>query len=211
MTPAISNSAKIEINASASLSKRAARQRFQGRRKAAFDVGDRQPDGLGSEIKANQAGLRGKAQGKVFKIDRDGSSEKRLSTGREVMPRSARLSEVCAQMMAMYRGRAPFFQGLEEYSMSVDLSAVRRIAHLARIGVSEAEIPHLQDEINAILKFVEALEQVDVEGVEPMTSVIPMRLPMRDDVVTDGGIADEVLANAPLTEDGFFVVPKVIE
>lgn len=95
--------------------------------------------------------------------------------------------------------------------MSVDLSTVRRIAHLARIGVSEAEIPHLQDEINAILKFVEALEQVDVEGVEPMTSVIPMRLPMRDDVVTDGGIALEVLANAPTTEDGYFVVPKVIE
>jgi aspartyl-tRNA(Asn)/glutamyl-tRNA(Gln) amidotransferase subunit C len=95
--------------------------------------------------------------------------------------------------------------------MSVDLNAVRRIAHLARIGVNEAEIPHLQDEINAILKFVEALERVDVEGVEPMTSVIPMRLPMRDDVVTDGGIAEEVLANAPTTEDGYFVVPKVIE
>ena len=95
--------------------------------------------------------------------------------------------------------------------MSVDLSAIRRIAHLARIGVSETEIPHLQDEINAILKFVAALEQVDVEGVEPMTSVTPMRLPMRDDVVTDGGIARDVLANAPVTEDGFFVVPKVIE
>jgi aspartyl-tRNA(Asn)/glutamyl-tRNA(Gln) amidotransferase subunit C len=95
--------------------------------------------------------------------------------------------------------------------MSVDLNAVRRIAHLARIGVSEAEIPHLQDEINAILRFVEALEAVDVEGVEPMTSVLPMRLPMRDDVVTDGGIADQVLANAPLAEDGFFLVPKVIE
>ena len=95
--------------------------------------------------------------------------------------------------------------------MSVDLSAVRRIAHLARIGVSEAETPHLQDEINAILKFVEALNEVDVEGVEPMTSVTPMRLPMRDDVVTDGGIVGKVLANAPLTEDGFFIVPKVIE
>ncbi len=95
--------------------------------------------------------------------------------------------------------------------MSVDLNAVRRIAHLARIGVNEVEIPHLQDEINAILKFVEALERVDVEGVEPMTSVIPMGLPMRDDVVTDGGIADEVLANAPMTEDGYFLVPKVIE
>ena len=73
--------------------------------------------------------------------------------------------------------------------MSVDLNAVRRIAHLARIEVSEAETPHLQGEINAILKFVEALDAVDVEGVEPMTSVIPMRLPMREDVVTDGEIA----------------------
>ena len=90
-------------------------------------------------------------------------------------------------------------------------TAVRRIAHLARIGVSEDETPHLQHEINAILAFVEALNAVDVEGVEPMTSVIPMTLPMRDDVVTDGQIAEAVLANAPLTEDGFFLVPKVIE
>ena len=95
--------------------------------------------------------------------------------------------------------------------MSIDLNAVRRIAHLARIDVDDAEAPHLQDEINAILKFVEALNAVDVEGVEPMTSVIPMRLPMREDVVTDGEIASLVLANAPLTEDGFFLVPKVIE
>ena len=95
--------------------------------------------------------------------------------------------------------------------MSVDLSAVRRIAHLARIEVTEAEMPHQQAEINAILKFVEALDAVDVDAVEPMTSVIPMRLPMREDVVTDGGVATLVLANAPMTEDGFFVVPKVIE
>jgi aspartyl-tRNA(Asn)/glutamyl-tRNA(Gln) amidotransferase subunit C len=95
--------------------------------------------------------------------------------------------------------------------MSIDLSAVRRIAHLARIEVTEAETSHLQDEINAILEFVEALDAVNVDGVEPMTSVIPMRLPMREDVVTDGGIAPLVLANAPTTEDGFFVVPKVIE
>ena len=95
--------------------------------------------------------------------------------------------------------------------MSVDLDAVCRIAHLARIGVNEAEIPHLQGEINAILRFVQALEAVDIEGVEPMTSVLPMRLPMREDVVTDGEIAGKVLANAPATEDGFFVVPKVIE
>jgi len=95
--------------------------------------------------------------------------------------------------------------------MPVDLNAVRRIAHLARIGVSDEETLHLQHEINAILTFVEALNEVDVEGVEPMTSVTPMRLPMREDVVTDGGIAQKVLANAPLSEDGFFLVPKVIE
>jgi aspartyl-tRNA(Asn)/glutamyl-tRNA(Gln) amidotransferase subunit C len=95
--------------------------------------------------------------------------------------------------------------------MSVDLNAVRRIAHLARIEVSDAATPHLQREINAILKFVEALDSVDVEDVEPMTSVTPMQLPMREDVVTDGDIAPLVIANAPLTEDGFFVVPKVIE
>ena len=95
--------------------------------------------------------------------------------------------------------------------MSVDQATVRRIAHLARIAVSEAEVPHLQAEINAILAFVEELGAVDVEGVEPMTSVIPMKLPMRDDVVTDGEIAPLVLANAPLTEDGFFLVPKVVE
>jgi len=95
--------------------------------------------------------------------------------------------------------------------MAVDLAAVRRIAHLARIAVRDDELPHLQGEINAILSFVEALGEVDVSGVEPMTSVIPMKLPMREDVVTDGEIAASVLANAPLTEDGFFVIPKVVE
>ncbi|MFZ1962349.1 MAG: Asp-tRNA(Asn)/Glu-tRNA(Gln) amidotransferase subunit GatC [Roseiarcus sp.] len=95
--------------------------------------------------------------------------------------------------------------------MSVDQAAVRRIAHLARIAVTDAEVPHLQDQINAILSFVDALNAVDVSGVEPMTSVIPMKLPMRDDVVTDGEIEPAVLANAPLAEDGFFVVPKIIE
>jgi aspartyl-tRNA(Asn)/glutamyl-tRNA(Gln) amidotransferase subunit C len=95
--------------------------------------------------------------------------------------------------------------------MSVDQATVRRIAHLARIAVSEEEVPHLQGEINAILAFVEALGAVDVEGVEPMTSVIPMKLPLRADVVTDGEIADLVMVNAPLAEDDFFLVPKVIE
>ena len=92
--------------------------------------------------------------------------------------------------------------------MSVDLNAVRRIAHLARIEVSDAETSHLQREINAILKFVEALDSVDVEGVEPMTSVISMRLPMRDDVIADGDIARAVLANAPLSEEASLSFPK---
>ncbi len=95
--------------------------------------------------------------------------------------------------------------------MSVDQAAVRRIARLARIAVTDAEVPHLQNEINAILAFVEELSAVDVSGVEPMTSVIPMKLPMREDVVTDGEIEPLILANAPVAEDGFFVVPKVIE
>jgi aspartyl-tRNA(Asn)/glutamyl-tRNA(Gln) amidotransferase subunit C len=95
--------------------------------------------------------------------------------------------------------------------MSVDQAAVRRIARLARIAVTDAEVPHLQAEINAILAFVEDLGAVDVEGVEPMTSVIPLKLPMREDVVTDGDIEPLILANAPLTEDGFFLVPKVVE
>jgi aspartyl-tRNA(Asn)/glutamyl-tRNA(Gln) amidotransferase subunit C len=125
--------------------------------------------------------------------------------------RVSNAAKFATQKPAMYSRGLILRLVLKERRMSVDLNAVRRIAHLARIGVSEEEMPHLQGEINAILKFVEALQAVDVEGVEPMTSVIPMRLPMRDDVVTDGDIVDKVLANAPLTEDGFFLVPKVIE
>jgi aspartyl-tRNA(Asn)/glutamyl-tRNA(Gln) amidotransferase subunit C len=95
--------------------------------------------------------------------------------------------------------------------MSVDTAAVRRIAHLARIAVDEAEIPHLQGELNAMLAFVEQLSEVNVDGVEPMTSVTPMEMKKRPDVVNDGGIADEVVANAPATEGHFFLVPKVVE
>lgn len=95
--------------------------------------------------------------------------------------------------------------------MSVDLATVKRVAHLARIAVPEGELPKLQGELNAILGFVEQLGEVDVDGVEPMTSVTPMALPLRDDVVTDGGIADKVVANAPASEDDYFMVPKVIE
>jgi aspartyl-tRNA(Asn)/glutamyl-tRNA(Gln) amidotransferase subunit C len=95
--------------------------------------------------------------------------------------------------------------------MPVDATTVRRIARLARIAVSEDEIGHLQDELNAILAFVEQLSEVDVNGVAPMTSVTPMARKTRPDKVTDGGIADQIVANAPATEDGFFLVPKVVE
>lgn len=95
--------------------------------------------------------------------------------------------------------------------MSVDANTVRRIAHLARIAVADDEIESLRGELNAILAFVEQLSEVDVTGVEPMTSVAPMRMKMREDEVTDGNIADDVLRNAPATEDHFFLVPKVVE
>jgi aspartyl-tRNA(Asn)/glutamyl-tRNA(Gln) amidotransferase subunit C len=95
--------------------------------------------------------------------------------------------------------------------MSVDTATVRRIAHLARIAVDEDEIEHLKGELNAILAWVEQLGEVAVEGVEPMTSVTPMTMKKRADVVTDGGIADQIVKNAPASEDNFFLVPKVVE
>jgi aspartyl-tRNA(Asn)/glutamyl-tRNA(Gln) amidotransferase subunit C len=95
--------------------------------------------------------------------------------------------------------------------MSVDKDTVKRVAHLARIAVSDAEAESLKGELNTILGFVEQLNEVDVTGVEPMTAVIPMRARMRDDVVTDGEIADRIVANAPATADAFFAVPKVVE
>jgi aspartyl-tRNA(Asn)/glutamyl-tRNA(Gln) amidotransferase subunit C len=95
--------------------------------------------------------------------------------------------------------------------MSVDAKTVRRIAHLARIAVAEDEVEHLQGELNAMLAFVEQLSEVNVEGVEPMTSVTPMAMKKRPDAVTDGEIADDIVKNAPATEDHFFLVPKVVE
>ncbi|WP_163361942.1 Asp-tRNA(Asn)/Glu-tRNA(Gln) amidotransferase subunit GatC, partial [Klebsiella aerogenes] len=88
---------------------------------------------------------------------------------------------------------------------------VRRIAHLARIAVSEEEVAPLQGELNAILAFVEQLGAVDVTGVEPMTSVTPMRMKRREDAITEGDRAADIVANAPETEDGYFLVPKVVE
>jgi aspartyl-tRNA(Asn)/glutamyl-tRNA(Gln) amidotransferase subunit C len=95
--------------------------------------------------------------------------------------------------------------------MSVDAATVRRIAHLARIAVADDEVEHVRGEINAILAFVEQLAEVDVDGVEPMTSVTPMRMKMREDVVTDGEIAADVVRNAPASERDFFLGPKVVE
>lgn len=95
--------------------------------------------------------------------------------------------------------------------MSVDAATVRRIAHLARIAVADDEVDHLRGEINAILAFVEQLSEVDVQGVEPMTSVTPMAMKKRHDAVTDGGDADAVLRNAPAREGNYFAVPKVVE
>jgi aspartyl-tRNA(Asn)/glutamyl-tRNA(Gln) amidotransferase subunit C len=95
--------------------------------------------------------------------------------------------------------------------MSVDLATVKRVARLARIAVSPQEAERMVGELNGILGFVAQLDEVDVAGVEPMTSVVEMKMKMRPDVVTDGAKAGDVLANAPLSEDGFFMVPKVVE
>lgn len=95
--------------------------------------------------------------------------------------------------------------------MSVDAATVRRIARLARIAVDDAEVPQLQGELNAILAFVEELNGVDVTGIEPMTSVTPIAMYRRPDIVTEGGNAAAITANAPQSEDGFFLVPKVVE
>jgi aspartyl-tRNA(Asn)/glutamyl-tRNA(Gln) amidotransferase subunit C len=95
--------------------------------------------------------------------------------------------------------------------MSVDAETVRRVAHLARIAVADDEVAGLQGELNSILAFVEQLAEVNVEGVEPMTSVTPMAMKTRTDAVTDGNIPDAIIANAPAHEDHFFLVPKVVE
>ena len=95
--------------------------------------------------------------------------------------------------------------------MSVDTATVKRVAKLARIAVPEDELPKLAENLSGILDFMEQLNEVDVEGVEPMTSVTPMRLPRREDVVTDGDQQQKVLANAPDAREGFFAVPKVVE
>ncbi len=95
--------------------------------------------------------------------------------------------------------------------MEVDEATVRRIARLARIKITDEEAEGLEGELSGILNWVEQLGEVDTENVEPMTSVVPIKLKMRDDVVNDGEKVDDVTANAPMSEDGFYVVPKVVE
>ena len=95
--------------------------------------------------------------------------------------------------------------------MSVDLQTVKRVARLARIAVSEEDAERMTGELNAILGFVEQLNEVDVSGVEPMTSVTPMEMKKRQDIVTDGNKVADIVANAPAAEENFFLVPKVVE
>ena len=95
--------------------------------------------------------------------------------------------------------------------MSVDIDTVKRVARLSRIAVTEEEAGRMTGELNVILGFVEQLSEVDVAGVEPMTSVIPIEMKKRDDRVTDGDKAADIVANAPATEENFFLVPKVVE
>jgi len=95
--------------------------------------------------------------------------------------------------------------------MSVDAATVRQIAQLARIAIADEEIDDLKAELNAILAFVEQLAEVDIAEVEPMTSVAPMEMKKRPDQVTDGGIPDDILRNAPASQDHYFLVPKVVE
>jgi aspartyl-tRNA(Asn)/glutamyl-tRNA(Gln) amidotransferase subunit C len=95
--------------------------------------------------------------------------------------------------------------------MSVDTKTVRRIAKLARIRVTDAELPKLQGELNAILQWIEMLGEVDVANVAPLTSIVDRKLHLREDEVTDGRRPDDVVANAPVQDDNFYVVPKVVE
>jgi len=95
--------------------------------------------------------------------------------------------------------------------MSVDIATVKRVARLARIAVSEEEANRMTGELNGILGFIEQLSEVNVEGVEPMTSVTPMEMRKREDVVNDGNKADDIVANAPASDRNFFQVPKVVE
>ena len=95
--------------------------------------------------------------------------------------------------------------------MAIDAATVRRVAKLARIREPEERLQPLAQELSSILGWIEQLDEVDTDGVEPMASAVAVKLPLREDVVTDGGDAGAILANAPAKADGFFMVPKVVE
>ena len=95
--------------------------------------------------------------------------------------------------------------------MKVDEKLVRRIAHLARIKVSDEDVQHLEGELTSILGFVDLLSEVDTDNVEPMTSAVDREMLLREDVVTDGGYPDDIVKNAPERDDHYFMVPKVVE
>ena len=95
--------------------------------------------------------------------------------------------------------------------MAVDQATVKRVARLARIKVAETDLPRLAGELNSILQWIEQLNEVDVSNVEPLTSMVSMKMKMRKDEVNDGGCAEDVVRNAAAQEDNFFMVPKVVE
>ena len=113
--------------------------------------------------------------------------------------------------MGSFPHDVPSWTLAEGLAVSVDKNTVRKVARLARIAVPEERLEPLAGELNGILAWIEQLNEVNVDGVEPMTTPVAMTLPMREDVISDGNIRDQVLANAPRSEDGFFVVPKVVE
>jgi aspartyl-tRNA(Asn)/glutamyl-tRNA(Gln) amidotransferase subunit C len=125
--------------------------------------------------------------------------------------RVRRSISVAPQASRRYSPDIPFQPVCRSFRMSVDIATVKRVAHLARIAVSEEDAERMTGELNTILGFVEQLNEVDVSGVEPMTSVIPMEMKKRQDVVTDGSKAADIVANAPATDENFFLVPKVVE
>lgn len=123
----------------------------------------------------------------------------------------SRPSKACVQLRDTHAGvikRGIFAKARE---MSIDRNMVRRIAKLARIRVSEEDLPRLEGELNSILKWIEMLNEVNTNDVKPMTSVVKMSIKMRDDIVTEGQNPAAVTANAPKTEDNFYVVPKIVE
>jgi aspartyl-tRNA(Asn)/glutamyl-tRNA(Gln) amidotransferase subunit C len=120
--------------------------------------------------------------------------------------------QVCRASVLQRGGRIAKRSGTSwSIAMAIDIDTARKVAKLARIRVEEADLPKLAGQLSGILGFMEQLNEVDVTGVEPMTSVTPMRLKRRADVVTDGNIQAQVLKNAPDAREGFFAVPKVVE